>query len=507
MMTKKKHLSIKFLFVLSSIFLSSCKKNGHTHEYGNWEVIVLPTATTTGTIEKKCTSDDDTISFELPVLNTTDYSYKIVQEATCSTNAIAEYTYVKDEQNITFKVELTKNSDNHAHITDEGNCSECGVTIGLKYDFSSTDKTCYLTSLDPRLYDENGQLVRTYHPKNVTIPGQVTYNGEYYKVLGIKSLTFNRDSNIESVTIQEGVNIIDDNAFFECPNLKSISIPASVNSISEKYNCAFFNCPLIESIKVDENNKTYDSRNDCNAIIETETNSLLLGSSNTTIPNTIENIGNFAFYGRANLTSVVIPTSVTSIGSNAFTSCDSLTSIKVDENNEVFDSRDNCNAIIFKDSNILHTGCKTTIIPDSVKSIKESAFAYCHELTEIKIPSSVTKISQSAFFLCTSLKSIDIPDTVTTMDKSVFQKCSSLQTILLPAHFLTSKDFFDNRFLKIADDAVFYIKGTVDEIDPEISSYFNRSNETTKVAYYSEEKPTNRTYYYWHYVNNVPELW
>ena len=92
------------------------------------------------------------------------------------------------------------------------------------------------------------------------------------------------------------------------------------------------------------------------------------------IPNSVTSIGDTAFLGCSKLTSVVIPNSVTSIGSSTFSGCSGLTSIIVDENNPKYDSRDNCNAIIETETNTLINGCKTTIIPNSVKSIHSYAF-------------------------------------------------------------------------------------------------------------------------------------
>ena len=133
----------------------------------------------------------------------------------------------------------------------------------------------------------------------------------------------------------------------------------------------------------------------------------------------------WAFANCSSLTSITIPDSVTSISHYAFSHCTSLTSIKVDENNKVYDSRDNCNAIIETETNTLIAGCKSTIIPDSVTSIGEYAFAYCSSLTSITIPDSVTSIDNWAFAYCSSLTSITI------LGDSAFSDCSSLTSITI----------------------------------------------------------------------------
>jgi hypothetical protein len=147
-----------------------------------------------------------------------------------------------------------------------------------------------------------------------------------------------------------------------------------------------------------------------------------------TIPNSVIFIGMSAFYGCKKLTNVTIPSSVTSIGKEAFSGCNGLTSITVASGNAVYDSRNDCNAIIKTASNTLIAGCKNTIIPNSVTSIGESAFRDCISLTSIGIPNSVTTINDFAFCDCTGLTSIDIPKSVITIGNYAFNACSRLNT-------------------------------------------------------------------------------
>ena len=111
-------------------------------------------------------------------------------------------------------------------------------------------------------------------------------------------------------------------------NLQSIIIPSKVNTIDKgSANAPFSTCRNLSSIMVVDNNSTYDSRENCNAIIETVSNTLIQGCKNTSIPNSVTSIGDKAFQGCSGLTSVTIPNSVTSIGNYAFSDCSSLTSI------------------------------------------------------------------------------------------------------------------------------------------------------------------------------------
>ena len=258
--------------------------------------------------------------------------------------------------------------------------------------------------------------------REVNIP-QLINNKE---VTSIGERAFFECSSLTNITIPESVNRIGDDAFIGCSNLTSIMIPNSVTSIGRS---AFSYCSSLESIVVGKNNPKYDSRNNCNAIIETSSNMLIVGCKNTIIPNSVTNIGDYVFPGCSSLESVTIPDNVTSIGRSAFSGCSSLESIVVGKNNPKYDSRNNCNAIIETSSNTLVLGCKNTIIPSSVTSIGEYAFECCSCLESITIPDSVTSIGDMAFIECSNLTSITIPDGVISIEEEAFYYCYNLTSI------------------------------------------------------------------------------
>ena len=172
--------------------------------------------------------------------------------------------------------------------------------------------------------------------KNTIIPTGVTSIGDgafqYCRELtaitipeGVKSIgnrAFEECIRLTSISIPKSVTSIGDGAFWWCLDLTSITIPESVTSIGRRV----FAGNNMTSIIVEKGNTMYDSRGDCNAIIETTTNSLIAGCKNTIIPSDVTNIGYGAFYS-CEFLSITIPESVTKIGEQAFLGCDSLTSI------------------------------------------------------------------------------------------------------------------------------------------------------------------------------------
>ena len=207
-----------------------------------------------------------------------------------------------------------------------------------------------------------------------------------------------------------------------CQGMKlipSITIPSGVKNIG---NRAFYGCSSLVTMVVESDNIVYDSRNHCNAIVETATNKLIAGCQNTIIPNSVTSIGSSAFEHCSSLTSITIPNSVTSIGEYAFSSCYSLTSVTLPN------SVSSIGYSAFEDCSSL----TSITIPNSVTSIGDRAFRKCSSLTSITIPNGVTSIGASTFESCSSLSSITIPNSVTSIGSSAFYGCSSLTSVTIP---------------------------------------------------------------------------
>lgn len=212
-----------------------------------------------------------------------------------------------------------------------------------------------LLRIGQRAFEDCRSLISISIPKGVESISERAFNGCY---------------GLNSIVLSEGVKQIGFAAFSGCTGIKSLEIPASV----EKIENSFAGIGNLNSIVVSAGNKFYDSRDNCNALIETATGTLLLGSSSTVIPKSISSIGNSAFSYCNKLKEITIPDNITKIGTRAFNSCSGLESIT---------------------------------IPNSVDSIGDQAFFNCANLTSLTVPESVKAIGDRCFSGCNKIRTLN----------------------------------------------------------------------------------------------------
>ena len=251
------------------------------------------------------------------------------------------------------------------------------------------------------------------HFKSVTV-----LNGTFYNCYNLVSLIlpesvveiqtpFGYCSSLKSVEFPEGLKKISGFAVYGCDAIESIHIPKNVSSISHYEGC-FSGCTKLKSITVDPENPVYDSRDNCNAIIHTASNSLIEGCNTSTIPQSVVRIDSYAFAYRR-ITSITIPDSVTRISFRAFLGCSEL---------------------------------QTVIMYDSVTEIGYEGFYYCAKLNNIILSKNLTQLSRSLFFYCEALTCIELPN-IESIGSECFQYCSSLESIILPS---TLKEIYGMAF-------------------------------------------------------------
>lgn len=309
---------------------------------------------------------------------------------------------------------------NASHLIDEASGTPCLPTVYFKILKGHQIGLGPMNSY-PR-YDHafDGYIIGNSYDE-IRIPEYVLINGEKYKVVELF-----------------------DCVFWDSEFVKTLYIPKSIKKIASKLFKCYFDISFeyehnkrigrfvwishLSTIKVSEKNPLYDSRNNCNAIIETATNTLIKGCKSTIIPQSVRKISSSAL-GDSDFKHIEIGSNIEEISSYGFSSCGFVESINVDEANHIYDSRNNCNAIIESTTNTLIRGCRSTLIPNDIKVIGANAFSFVFDLKAITIPDGVVFIGREAFHMCESLETIVIPASVKEIDSDAFRFCPSLKFV------------------------------------------------------------------------------
>ena len=330
--------------------------------------------------------------FLLTGCNKKEVKYKITYELDGGSVVSNPSSYVA-EQGATIN-EPTRNNYifDGWHVTGNGINGELGNEVHLgsisgDVKLTAKWKSVFTFNIDGEITGVNSRVKNTI--KRIVIP----------EVIDESSL-----DNINAVQIVA----LGSNAFNGCANLESVTISNKITSIKESsFRGLFSGCNKLREVKVESGNPKYDSRSNCNAIMETTTNKLIAGCKNTVIPDATTVIGKSAFCDIDTLTSISIPESVEIIESAAFQYCTNLTEI-----------------------NFAGTNHKLT-------TIGGSAFIECTNLRSVQLPNSVTVIMDWAFNHCDNLQSISLSQSLTTLGIGVFQFCEKLTTLTIPQNVIS----------------------------------------------------------------------
>lgn len=294
----------------------------------------------------------------------------------------------------------------------------------------------------------------------IVIPSSVENEGITYTVTTIAERGFN-NVNIHSLTIPPTITLIKSTAFKWCNNLKTINISdlsswCRINFYDDgsnpviKARCLYINGNELTKLVIPEditriNAGTFYGCNSLRSVVVPDHVTYIgirafdacTNLESIQIGNNVETIEHRAFADCRSLQELRIPKSVSLIGTELLWQT-SLSSIIVDSENPYYDSREDCNAIIYTPTDILISGCKNTVIPDGVKRIEDKAFFGNPDLTSIVVPSSVESIGMMAFDGCRNLRSVTLPNL-----KSIgfFGSLSSIQDVNMM--FKDNEDFLN----------------------------------------------------------------
>lgn len=311
-----------------------------------------------------------------------------------------------------------------------------GEVDGICYRFDTEEKEAWVYAF--RLADPYNHNYHTdYYSGEVMIPESVTFDDVDYTVTRIGPQAFSECRDLTAVYIPMSITSIGGRAFYGCSSLTQLVIPKSVTSVGT-YVCegctslkevlweaptipeyTFSRCTSLTSINLSTTVKSINRY----AIKDAGLTTLVL-------PDNVTSIESYSIWGCKNLKNLSIGAGIQHLPEYTIVECPGLTSITISPENPIYDSRENCNAVIETKTNTLLFGSCASMIPENVTQIAKNAFRGM-KLSNIKIPQSVTAIGYYAFAL-TDLHDINIPNSVQSIGIGAFAECYNLRTAILP---------------------------------------------------------------------------
>lgn len=299
--------------------------------------------------------------------------------------------------------------------------------------------------------------------------------------------------------IPEGINNLEFAAFYKCSNLINLNVPKSIESfpVVGWWNEKCWEYSNIENINVSSENETYSSVD--GVLFNKDKTKLILypagkRQANYSIPETVNEISEGAFYTANNLKSIEIPDSVVSISEEAFDYAENLSDIKISDSVSVIgdDAFDNTSWYNNQEDGVIYINkClyeykgwmpeNTSIsIKDGTKSICDNAFSYCSNLINVEFPNSVTYIGEKAFYDCDSLIDVKLSENITYLGHNAFNACENLKSINIPEHLTkTGWSVFEN----CTNLETVYFNAIASNDDEDVSFDFSFENSVKTVIY------------------------
>lgn len=317
----------------------------------------------------------------------------------------------------------------------------------------TSDNTCEVAMYEQHVADGP-------YRGDIVIPAKVTNEGVEYSVTSIATKAFYNLPELNSVSIPESVAKIGDNCF-QYSYVTTITMQGKMTEIGK---LAFANTTKLKSIALPEGiTKLNEGLFDCCSVLES-----------VTLPSSLKEIGKAVFQKCDALTAISIPNNVTTIGDSAFLFCPKLESVSIPEGVTKIGGHAfwNCK------------GLKTINIPASVTKIGSYAFYYCYQIPSITIPNGVTVIDKYTFYTCQGIKTIKIPDNVTEINYSAFSGCTRLESIIIPDKV---ESIYSYAFSGCKKLTTVTLGKSVSEFD---ASAFNNCSQLQTITFSSTTPPT-----------------